>query len=83
MCLDRSLFFLPCQKLSIKKDVIDFIDTRMEAFNFCKQMSDDEPSKATYYSEAGKVEREEIGLCHFLGLAYPKTPATIEPRIAR
>jgi len=32
----------------------------MKAFNFCKQMSNDETGKAAHYSEAGKIEREEI-----------------------
>ena len=46
-------------------------------------MSNDIASQATQYGDACDVESKEILLCHFLGLAYPNTPATIEPRIER
>jgi len=46
-------------------------------------MCDHITCKPTDYGKAGEVKGEEVFLRHFLGLAYPKTPATIEPRMAR
>jgi hypothetical protein len=46
-------------------------------------MSNDEAGEATNYGKASKVKGKEVFLCHFLGLAYPKTPATTAPKIAR
>jgi len=46
-------------------------------------MSNDVPSQTANNADSGYVEREEVLLCHFFGLAYPKTPATIAPRIER
>jgi hypothetical protein len=46
-------------------------------------MGDHIPGKATDNGETGEVKGKEVFLCHFLGLAYPNTPATIAPRIER
>ena len=46
-------------------------------------MRDDITCKATDHRKAGKVKSEEVLLAHFLGLAYPNTPATTAPKIER
>jgi hypothetical protein len=69
--------------LSVKKYVVNLIDTRVKSLNFREQVSNDVPSQTSDNAKAGKVKREEALLCHFLGVAYPNTPATREPRIER
>jgi hypothetical protein len=44
-------------------------------------MSNDITCKATNDEQGAYVKAEEILLAHFLGLAYPNTPATIAPRM--
>jgi hypothetical protein len=46
-------------------------------------MSNDVACKAADYCKASEVKGNEIVSVHFLGLAYPNTPATIAPRIER
>lgn len=46
-------------------------------------MSNDVACKATDDCKAGEVKCYEVSRVHFLGLAYPNTPATIAPRIER
>ena len=55
----------------------------MKALNLSQKVSDYEASKSTDDGEAGKVKSKEVLLAHFLGLAYPNTPATTAPKIER
>jgi hypothetical protein len=46
-------------------------------------MSDDVACQTTNDGKACEVKGKKVFLAHFLGLAYPNTPATIAPRIER
>jgi hypothetical protein len=46
-------------------------------------MGNDKAAKAADDGKAGKVNSKKVGLCHFFGVAYPKTPATIAESTAR
>ena len=46
-------------------------------------MGNDITSQTANNADGGYVQSEEVLLCHFFGLAYPKTPATTAPRIER
>ena len=52
--------------LPVKQDVIDLIDSRVESFDLRQQMSDYITRQATECNNGCEVEREEVGLCHFL-----------------
>lgn len=69
--------------LPVKKYVIDLIDSRVESFDLRQQMSNDITCKATNDEQGANVKAEEVLLAHFLGLAYPNTPATIAPKMCR
>ena len=46
-------------------------------------MGNDKTTKAADDGKAGKVDCKKVGLCHFFGVAYPKTPATTAESTAR
>ena len=52
--------------LPVKQDVIDLIDSRVESFDLRQQMGNYIARQSTECCNSGKVERKEVGLCHFL-----------------
>jgi len=52
--------------LPVKQDVIDLIDSRVESFDLRQQVCNYIARQATKSCDGGKVQREEVGLCHFL-----------------
>jgi hypothetical protein len=54
--------------LPVKKYVIDLIDSRVESFDLRQQVCDYIARQATESCNGGKVEREEVGLCHYSDL---------------
>ena len=50
--------------LPVKKYVIDLIDSRVESFDLRQQMGNYITWQATERDNSGKVEREEVWLCH-------------------
>jgi hypothetical protein len=52
--------------LPVKQYVIDLIDSRVESFDLRQQVGNYIARQATEYCNGGKVEREEVWLCHFL-----------------
>jgi len=52
--------------LPVKQYVIDLIDSRVESFDLRQQVGNYIARQAAKCCNGGKVERKEVGLCHFL-----------------